>query len=86
MATWSVLQIHGSTRIANKLSDFHQILFVWGAIGFDFKSKLISAPGKVTGEIYRSFLEENLTRPLEDQDCKKNSFLPITLLGIQQKW
>jgi transposase len=57
-------------RIWNKLPDYHSTLFVWDAIGYGFKSKIITIHGKVTGEVYRSFLEENLIKPLEEQGCK----------------
>jgi transposase len=69
------LMARGRRKIDNHLPDYHATIFVWGAIGYNFKSKLVTAVGKVTGSVYRSFLEENLIEPLALQKCEKKTLV-----------
>jgi transposase/predicted transcriptional regulator len=69
------LQNAGETKIDNDLPDYHTTIFVCGAIGFNFKSKLVTAIGKVTGAVYKTFLAENLIEPLERLKLTKKTLI-----------
>jgi transposase len=64
-----ILLSRDEKRIDCHLPDFHQMLWVWGAVGYGFKSQIVPLSGKVTGEVYRSILEKNLISPLEEAKC-----------------
>jgi hypothetical protein len=62
-------------RFEFKLADFHPTLFVWGCIGYGWKSKIVRLDGRVNAEVYRSILEENLIAELDKQNWTDKTFI-----------
>jgi transposase len=62
-------------RKQKKLPDYHQKVSVWGAIGYNFKSKLICFRTKVNGEFYSSIIQDNLIKRLEEEKLSDRTLI-----------